>query len=148
MAMRTKEWQTLDNSAIVKMLREKFPDSVFEECGNTITRIPKCDKRQACLDHYAQCEPMEFAQFDGWDIGADDPGDEIMRPDQDGHVLCSGQTWELRRSPEDLRVRVLIPIDTDPKAALSLMRKLTDAMESIAESGTPNFRPDSNESPF
>ena len=139
MAMKTKEGYTLDNSAMLEMLRERFPDSIFVERGNTVTRIPKSDKKQECLDHYAECEPQQFAQFDGWDlsrIGSDD----IMPADEDGHCLCHSHTWELRRSPDDLAVRVFIPVDANPRKAAAILQKLADYVAEIAEENDATFR--------
>lgn len=85
------------------------------------------------LEKYMDRAPIELAQFDGWDIGPEQNGH--MTPDEDGHWTCGSTTHELRRSPDDLRVRIFIPIDTDPKTALVLTRKLAHWIEKIADSG-------------
>lgn len=75
------------------------------------------------LDHYARCEPQPFIQMDGWRDR--DPGD-IISPDKDGDSVCSSRTWELRRSPPELAVRVFIASGTDAETAARLLNKIRD----------------------
>ena len=75
-----------------------------------------CDK----LAHYANREPKNFLQMDGFYMP--EGGDSDMHPDKDGDVLEASSTVELMLGSS---VRVLIPYDTDLKAALRQMKKLT-----------------------
>lgn len=52
-------------------------------------------------------------------------GDSVMYPDEDGHCLMSGETYELRRSPAGMvPVRVHIDPDADKEDVLSMLAKV------------------------
>ena len=79
------------------------------------------------LKHYEQRELQQFSQYDGWNIGAD-LGDDLIRPDEDGHWLCAGMTNELMYGPED-GVRILIPVNSTKDQIVPLLKKLTAWIE-------------------
>jgi hypothetical protein len=69
-------------------------------------------------------------QFDGFALSPGEGDDGLMRPDQDGDVLNSGRSAELRRSGADLAVRVHIHEGTDRARAIRLLKKITAWLES------------------
>jgi hypothetical protein len=77
------------------------------------------------LAHYADKDPRVFHQFDGWCSG-----DDVVGCDEDGHGLTAQTTWELMGGGN---VRVLIPVNTTPTLAVTLLRKIAGWIERDAE---------------
>jgi len=88
-----------------------------------VGRISRCKRKR--LDQYAEQPPTRFIAFDGFDVGADRI-DYVMRPDPDGHYLCSRETVELTSG---VPVRVLIDPRTQRATAIALLRKIIEAVE-------------------
>jgi hypothetical protein len=84
------------------------------------------------LKNYAEKDLHRFTQFDGWRDRS--PYDSVMRPDEDGDVLCRGSTMELRNSPEELAVRVFVHEGTSHGDALRLLKKILGWMASDEQS--------------
>jgi hypothetical protein len=91
---------------------------------------PKKDK----LLHYAGREAVNFFQFDAF-TGVE-PGDGIVRPDDDGDCLFSGVTTELMTG--GVSVRVLIVPGTTQKTAARALKKILDWIERDADALYPN----------
>ena len=72
-------------------------------------------RRSALLAHYADRDPHEFVQIDGF-VNAD----EIMGRDAEGHGLCGTMTAELMHGSY---VRLLIPPTADPETVVVLLLK-------------------------
>lgn len=91
-------------------------------------------RKDELLRHYGEGEPALFVQFD-----ADAPGEHAdgwLLPDNDGHCVSWGETYELRRS--NLPVRLQIRSGTDAATALALLRKIVAAVESVAKEAGEN----------
>ena len=56
-----------------------------------------------------------------------------MRCDKDGDVLCASETYELRRSPKDLAVRIFIHEGTTQEDAVRLLKKMLEWTEETPE---------------
>ena len=84
--------------------------------------------KEELLQKYAEpdCQVMPLVQVDGWNIAY---WDEVIGPDGDGDVLIAGITEELRRSPEELRVRVQIVEGTSKETAIRILRKIVSWLE-------------------
>ncbi len=84
--------------------------------------------KEELLQKYAEpdCQVMPLVQVDGWNI---DYWDEVIGPDGDGDGLIAGITEELRRSPEELRVRVQIVEGTSKETAIRILRKIVSWLE-------------------
>ena len=84
-------------------------------------------RKKELLDHYAARQPRRFMQFDGVCV---DPADRdgVVVPDEDGHSLLGGATWELMHGAD---VRVLVPNDgtVTPADAARLLRKIAEWIE-------------------
>lgn len=74
----------------------------------------------------AACEkPVRLLiQYDGWS----QEGDDIFKPDEDGHIVCSRFTYELRRSDWPVRVHVN-PQATSKKEVLDLLKKIRKSIK-------------------
>jgi hypothetical protein len=91
-------------------------------------------RRQATSDHEslratlllkAAPKPIrKFLQLDGFD---DMWGDNVTKPDKDGDVLFGGETYELNRSGNP--VRVLVHEGTPKATVLRLLTKIGDWVE-------------------
>jgi len=76
------------------------------------------------LEHYGRREPCLFLQFDGHKVvGRDD----VLRPDENGHSVTSGLTYELMSGR--VAVRVLIPKDVADADAVALLLKIAHEIE-------------------
>jgi hypothetical protein len=73
--------------------------------------------RKKKLEHYAERDPKQFLQIDGFIEGRDD----LATPDEDGDSVLGGVTVELMHS--SFSTRILIDPATDPKVAARLLRK-------------------------
>ena len=84
--------------------------------------------KEELLQKYAEpdCQVMPIVQVDGWNI---DFWDVVISPDGDGDGLIAGITEELRRSPEELRVRVQIVEGTSKETAIRILRKIVSWLE-------------------
>ena len=82
-------------------------------------------KRDLIRD-YGEREPKHFRQIDGFHMPGG--GDSVMRPDDDGHCIMGGDTWELMRGAS---VRVLVPSgeNTPPADVAGMLRKIADWIE-------------------
>ncbi len=86
------------------------------------------DARLLLVEENSRKKAVRLIQIDGHQVGE---GDDVMRPDEDGHTLMSGDTYELRNhagSPY-LPVRIEIYPGADKEEVLSLLRKITDWVE-------------------
>ncbi|HZS10388.1 MAG TPA: hypothetical protein VFD58_36500 [Blastocatellia bacterium] len=72
------------------------------------------------LRHYAKSEPRRFSQYDGFTVDAPD----ILHPDNDGHSVTGGVTWELMGSP--FVVRVLVSEGVRDQEIITLLGKIAD----------------------
>jgi hypothetical protein len=86
-------------------------------------KISRCKRKK--LNEYAERSPKKFVEYDAIDVGVDCL-DNIMRPDADGHYLCSRETIELMSG---VPVRVLVNPKTPRAIAIALLRKILDAVE-------------------
>jgi hypothetical protein len=85
----------------------------------------KMKTKDELLAHYAKREPKQFVQYDGW---ADCEGDAVLDSgDGSGYGMATGITHELMRGSNV--VRVLIPPDTAPADAVTLLRRIADWIE-------------------
>ena len=84
-------------------------------------------KRQL-LDAAAEKDVHLVHQLDGWVLppGA---GDFFMQADDAGDGLTAGESYELRRSPRKLAVRVHVHAGTSPEVAIRVLRKITAWLE-------------------
>ena len=76
------------------------------------------------LAHYASREPKSFLQLDAFYSPWEDSAlweDPALHPDKDGDALKGKGTIELMQVAE---VRVLIPHDAKPKAAVRQLKKI------------------------
>lgn len=87
---------------------------------------PHMKTKQEKLDHYAEREPREFKQYDGFYF-EDKLGDDFTTPDADGDSITFQGTCELMTGPDG--VRVLIPMGTEKKDAIRLLKKITKWIE-------------------
>jgi hypothetical protein len=77
---------------------------------------------------YGGKKVVRLVQLDGHKVGG---GDDIMPPDEDGHCLMGGETYELRNisgSPH-LPVRAEIYEDAEKQEVAALLRKMADWVE-------------------
>jgi hypothetical protein len=81
-----------------------------------------------------------LVQVDCW--RAEGPGP--VTPDDDGHVIMSGETFELRNT--DFPLRVQIQPDADRDEVIALLRKVTAYLKrdwfALVRSGTADLPPD------
>lgn len=98
----------------------------------SLVDMPKV-KREKLL-HYADRDAENFFQFDAF-TGVE-PGDGIVRPDDDGDCLFSGVTTELMTGC--VSVRVLIVPGTTQKTAARALKKILDWIERDADALNPN----------
>ncbi len=87
------------------------------------------DARRLLVEEYSKKKAVRLIQIDGHQVAV---GDDILRPDEDGHTLMCWDTYELRNiagSPH-LPVRVELYPGADKEEVLSLLRKITDLVES------------------
>ncbi len=76
--------------------------------------------------------PQWFCQMDGF-VGYKSGQDYVMQGDDDGDVLMSGLTQELRASGPSLAVRIYIHEDTTPETARRLVSKWLEHIERDCE---------------
>lgn len=81
--------------------------------------------REELLQDYARKPVRRFYQVDGWE---DPYGDDVLPPDEDGHVLAGFEVHELRTS--DFPIRVYINQDSNPATVAALLRKVIEFVES------------------
>jgi hypothetical protein len=79
------------------------------------------------LDHYRQREPSAFIQFDAFD---DLPANELVHPDEEGHSLFCGPTYELMRGAT---LRILIKPGTSEKTITNLLDKIRFQISEMSE---------------
>jgi hypothetical protein len=81
------------------------------------------------LDEYAGKPARRLIQIDGHQAGA---GDDVMMPDDDGHELMAGATYELRNvaGTPSLPVRVELCEDATKDEVVTLLRKIAEWVES------------------
>ncbi len=72
--------------------------------------------------------PQWFCQMDGH-VGYSDGTDSVMQGDDDGDVLMSGFTQELRASGPSVAVRIYVHEDTTPETARRLVSKWLEHIE-------------------
>ena len=114
-----------DDAVNVVRSSAKGPKKKIENHFISLVGMPKA-KRDKLL-HYAGRDEKEFFQFDAFTaIGG---GDDIMRPDGDGDVVCSGTTTELMFGAS---VRVFIAPDTSQIEAVRALKKIQDWIEGDA----------------
>lgn len=77
--------------------------------------------KEELINHYAGGDIHKFTQIDGW---TGDIADSLIKTDKDDDWICLGETYELRRSPKELAVRVFIHEGTERKDALRLLEKI------------------------
>lgn len=77
--------------------------------------------KEELINHYAGGDIHKFTQIDGW---TGDIADSLVRTDKDNDWICLSETYELRRSPKELAVRVFIHEGTKRKDALRLLEKI------------------------
>lgn len=95
------------------------------------------DDETAILNKYNERVPQLFTQYDGWILNG---GDDVMRPDRDGHAVTCLETLELMHSTD---VRVLIRPETKAEDAVALLRKIARDIEKdgvYRTGGRPNHR--------
>lgn len=80
------------------------------------------ETKDELLKHYSTKEPHLFYQMDGFFMP--DGGDDVMRSDDDGDCICSGETCELMTGYTN--VRVLITPETDKRTAVRQLVKIID----------------------
>ncbi len=85
------------------------------------------DARRLLLEEYSHKPVRRLIQIDGH-VGE---GDDIMRPDEDGHSLMAGEDYGLYNiaGTPDLPVRVQIHEGADKQEVLSLACVLTTRVE-------------------
>ncbi len=76
--------------------------------------------KEKLLEHYKHKEPTLFVQYDGFDL--QDGGDDVMRPDDEGHWLSTRLTYELMSGGPN--VRMLITPETSKDTILALLNKI------------------------
>jgi hypothetical protein len=77
--------------------------------------------KKELLEHYSTGDIHSFIQFDGWKM-RQDQSDSVMKPDKNGYVWMAGYTEELRHSPKELAVRVLIHSGTSIDDTTKLLK--------------------------
>jgi hypothetical protein len=87
-----------------------------------LERMSRCKRKRL---EYAEQPPTKFVEYAACGVSVDRL-DYVMRPDSDGHYLCSRETIELM---SDVPVRVLINPRTPRATAIALLRKILDAVE-------------------
>jgi hypothetical protein len=94
------------------------------------------------LAKYAEKPVTAFSQFDGFIVSHE--GDDVMRPDGDGHCIMCGDTEELMHGAD---VRVLVKPDTLVKDASAMLRKIADIIDrdGVKLPGAPLFDSDTRE---
>jgi hypothetical protein len=80
------------------------------------------------IAHYALCQPRYFLQLDG--LFAPKGYDEQSPIDFEGDFLIATRTLELMAGSD---VRVLIPIETDPRVAIRQLKKMVTMLETRPE---------------
>ena len=106
-------------------LRVQSPKSKEEKEVRNMSEKETVGKvKKELLKHYASGDIHKFLQLDGWYV--DYESDAVVRPDEDGDWLSMTNTRELRHSPPDLAVRVLIHEGTKHEDAVRLLKKLTE----------------------
>ena len=95
-----------------------------------LTGVPKAKKEK--LLHYADRDAENFFQFDAFTEV--EPGDDIVRPDDDGDCLFSGVTTELMSG---VPVRVLIVPGVTQETALRALKKIQDWIERDSDALNP-----------
>jgi hypothetical protein len=84
------------------------------------------DVKAELLEHYGRKDPCTFQQYDAF-TGVE-PGDCIVRPDNDGDCLFAGITEELMSGVWS--VRVFVTDGTSKADALRALKKIIAWMES------------------
>ncbi len=83
------------------------------------------EARRLLLEEAAAKPVQRLLQVDGHRAAAD----SVMQPDEDGHDLMAGETYELRKSGDWVPVRVHIHEGAEKGEVLALLRKITAWLE-------------------
>jgi len=92
-----------------------------------MVRINMVTKKKL-LKHYEQGNIHRFLQVDGW---TGPIADDLIKPDKDNDWICCTETIELRKSPKELAVRVLIHEGTETADAIRLLKKIISSMKPL-----------------
>ncbi len=76
--------------------------------------------KEYLLEHYKHKEPTLFVQYDSFYLP--NGGDDVMRPDDEGHWLSTRLTYELMSGGPN--VRMLITPETSKDTILALLNKI------------------------
>jgi hypothetical protein len=120
-----------DDAVDVVRTSAKGPKETIENHFISLVGMPKA-KREKLL-HYVHRDAEEFFQFDAF-TGIE-PGDDIIRPDDDGDCLCSGVTTELMTG--NVSVRVLIVPGTTRKTTVRALKKIQGWIQRDADALNP-----------
>lgn len=101
-------------------------------CLDQWGRTPKT--KMELVDDAKTKDVQRFFQIDVWDVGIDG-GDDVMEPDDDGHCITARNTYDLRRSPPDLKVRVQISSTATKSEAIAMLEKMVEQTRDVIGGG-------------
>ncbi|MGH8628678.1 MAG: hypothetical protein ACREYC_26560 [Gammaproteobacteria bacterium] len=88
----------------------------------------RAELKKEKLQRYAEKDLKTFFQIDVHDVGVNG-GDDLMRPDKDGHCITWGKTRELM---DGASVRVLIALGEDTKDVIAMLQKVVGNSRSFS----------------